>query len=721
MYTDDASTTDLSQTRLKPADDGSGMTQPPPFITPTAPNTTPQPPVQVAAGATPTPSQQGSDTPSVPSLPPISGALAGAAPTSPNLAPSTPQVQAALAGPAPATTAPDATTQVQNLQQAALGGTTKAPSASPLTATSPSDTATDVPAPTAPASTPPAITPPPATVAPTGGLPAGFTLGDAATGHAGNAYLGGKQLNGIVADSSSPTGFSYSFTDGTTQQGATQDAFSGIENAENANTMSQAGKQYQLDQSIATSSNPAMQAVMRDPIYQQAFLGNGQIDPSQITPEFQALVDKVPNYAAALAGQPLPGPNVVTKYDTGPARYLQNGLETDAQGNPVSGGYNALSDLMRQQGTAGVTPQMIQAIAANPQVFSGLSAAEQQQFTTMFGAPPSGFVQAIQSVAPNATPAQIQQAWIGQMAGKIGAAPSGAVSPTGPQVGGSNVAATGAAGASGPPMITPGGSPTGSTYNPMSIAPTSSPSQTGSSGFGAAASGIPGVGTSSINPSSDLRGQLLAPSTDPRLASTQSQVDQAAQGVSNVDRVKLAQQMYDTMASSTQPSYDLALRQATQKAAANGQLGSGMLNTSYGDLAHQRELELDNEKNSLIQNATEGSIQDALNKAGVLSGLEGQQYGEGQTNLQDLMQQQGFEQNQSQQAINNALQQYLAQLFGQNQTFTQGLEELGAGSAGNPASTYLQGAASYGGMTPAQLQAIAQGIGANSVPQSTGG
>lgn len=76
------------------------------------------------------------------------------------------------------------------------------------------------------------------------------------------------------------------------------------------------------------------------------------------------------------------------------------------------------------------------------------------------------------------------------------------------------------------------------------------------------------------------------------------------------NRLQLAQTAFDTFAKSTAPAYAADLRQATQQAAGNGQVGSGMLRTTYGNLANQRALALDTERDNLINQATGATIAD---------------------------------------------------------------------------------------------------------------
>lgn len=76
------------------------------------------------------------------------------------------------------------------------------------------------------------------------------------------------------------------------------------------------------------------------------------------------------------------------------------------------------------------------------------------------------------------------------------------------------------------------------------------------------------------------------------------------------NRLQLATTAFDTFAKSTAPQYTADLREATQKAAGAGALGSGQLRTTYGNLANQRALALDTERSNLINSATAATIGD---------------------------------------------------------------------------------------------------------------
>lgn len=78
-----------------------------------------------------------------------------------------------------------------------------------------------------------------------------------------------------------------------------------------------------------------------------------------------------------------------------------------------------------------------------------------------------------------------------------------------------------------------------------------------------------------------------------------------------VDRVKLATDIFNTTAASTAPAYEAAQRGAVSTGAGLGQLGSGQLRTSEGNLELARERDLDTLRSTLVNSATQGSIEDA--------------------------------------------------------------------------------------------------------------
>lgn len=144
------------------------------------------------------------------------------------------------------------------------------------------------------------------------------------------------------------------------------------------------------------------------------------------------------------------------------------------------------------------------------------------------------------------------------------------------------------------------------------------------------------------------------------------------------DRVALANQYFDQFSQATAPQYAHDIDLATKAAAANGRLHSGMLTTDYGNLADRRTQALDLARQGLTTDALQASIQDAIN------------------NRNELRTERGYQSGQDQQAIANAIQQYLLSM-------NIGNSQLNGGEAGNPANILL------GAGTSTQQQAGATG------------
>lgn len=77
-----------------------------------------------------------------------------------------------------------------------------------------------------------------------------------------------------------------------------------------------------------------------------------------------------------------------------------------------------------------------------------------------------------------------------------------------------------------------------------------------------------------------------------------------------VDRIALAEQAWQQFADSTRPTYERELRTSRQNVAGAGQMGSGMERGAFADLANKRALQLDTERQSLINKAVADSIAD---------------------------------------------------------------------------------------------------------------
>ncbi len=103
------------------------------------------------------------------------------------------------------------------------------------------------------------------------------------------------------------------------------------------------------------------------------------------------------------------------------------------------------------------------------------------------------------------------------------------------------------------------------------------------------------------------------------------------------DPVQMAQQAFQTFQAASQPAYDKALRDATQQAAGAGQLGSGQLRSSLGDVAQQQQLALDTEQQTLLQNALQQENQNTYQNVGIAQQQQGFQAQQQATAEQDAL------------------------------------------------------------------------------------
>jgi hypothetical protein len=150
-----------------------------------------------------------------------------------------------------------------------------------------------------------------------------------------------------------------------------------------------------------------------------------------------------------------------------------------------------------------------------------------------------------------------------------------------------------------------------------------------------------GVGLIPTNPNNPLTGQTIVPGA-------------------TADRMAVAQQRWDQYAASTAPAYQAALQQANRYGAAQGRLNSGSLRTDFGNLANQRNTQLDLARQGFLTDATDKSIEDAWRAINL------------------AQQQQGFQNQQ------------------QNQAWGQGLDLFGMGNTNNPTAARQYAAGTYG-------------------------
>lgn len=181
---------------------------------------------------------------------------------------------------------------------------------------------------------------------------------------------------------------------------------------------------------------------------------------------------------------------------------------------------------------------------------------------------------------------------------------------------------------------------------------------------------------------------------NPRLMKLDPQNDLRSQQImpgASIDRFKLAGEQFGTFADSTNSAYQAALRDATRAGAGAGRLGSGMLRTSYGDLANQRTQQLDTERGNLFQNALLGSVQDA------------------QQNYNNLLAQQAFQSGSQNQAFQQGIQGLTLQDQLTNSAFNRAMMQNTAGQANSPYDARLLQSQLLGSQSSAAMQAL-QGL-----------
>lgn len=209
-------------------------------------------------------------------------------------------------------------------------------------------------------------------------------------------------------------------------------------------------------------------------------------------------------------------------------------------------------------------------------------------------------------------------------------------------------------------------------------------------------------------PGNDLRFQQINPYGDERLQGTQGAVDSAVSALQGgPNRQALAQSLFADYIAQSQSDFDRSLREITQRNAAGGRLGSGMYGSDLVDAATARQQDLVSYATRLAYDTAGGDIQDRLNNVNTLAGLEGQQFGQGAAQRNELRGERTYQQGVAAQAQQDAINQRLLEdqllnsEFGRDYQRYGMLGQLGYGS--NPAGTLgglagdTQGAANQAG------------------------
>lgn len=401
---------------------------------------------------------------------------------------------------------------------------------------------------------------------------------------------------------------------------ATPETDQAIQNAANAGFSGWEASQQQA----AGKANPAYGAFL-DAMQQYGVQPGQSIDtaPAPVQQAYQ-------NFRANPIAEPSTAP-------TGPATYLIGGQTVDANGNPVAGGYNALADLYRQLGTTpgAVNPQVLDLLRQNPNLAQGLPSGSQGTLAATLQnlgitlPTPSG------NLIPTNTPTLPSDS----LGGMRSIAPPSQARDATPSI---------PIGPSGTPSGAPGTLPPGTPGTPGTGPVTGDPR------VGA------GVGLTTTTPENALTNFTIAPNN-------------------TVDRVKLAQDaLTNTIQNVLDPQFQARERDLNRYNFGAGRGVSGQARTSQGDLASDYGRQVANLSNTLLNNATVGSIEDLYRNIGI------------------AQQQQAFQAGQQGTAFNqNLALQGLADQEN-NSAFNQALQQIIQGYQGNPANLALILAQIYG-------------------------
>lgn len=248
----------------------------------------------------------------------------------------------------------------------------------------------------------------------------------------------------------------------------------------------------------------------------------------------------------------------------------------------------------------------------------------------------------------------------------------------------------------GPNVIPPPPPPVGTVGGPMV-----NPGVPGAMQPPAPPAGQPPAAITPFGPGqNDLRYQNIT-ANDPRLGTTQGQVDTARDTLASTpDRTELAAQALQLLRERSAPQYAADQRAIGQSAAKFGRIGAGMTTNELTDLNLTRERDLDRSSRELANQAAGSTMSDRLARVGALSGLETQQFGQGQAGRDELRGERGYQNETDQRARDDERtrllleDQLLNSQFGREQSRAALVGQLGFGQ--DPTGV-LQGQGDYYG------------------------
>jgi hypothetical protein len=175
------------------------------------------------------------------------------------------------------------------------------------------------------------------------------------------------------------------------------------------------------------------------------------------------------------------------------------------------------------------------------------------------------------------------------------------------------------------------------------------------------------------------------------------QVDSALNGVTSTpDRYALATKEAGTFADSTDPAYQKSLTDANKFASATGTGGSGMLNTSFGNLALQRGRDLQNERDTLFNTAQGSTMADRQATLAAVLGTAGATASQDASNRNEARTERGYQANMGQTALTNAENEAQLNDTLTNSAFGRSATQAQMGYENDPALAQLTAAGQQG-------------------------
>jgi hypothetical protein len=168
------------------------------------------------------------------------------------------------------------------------------------------------------------------------------------------------------------------------------------------------------------------------------------------------------------------------------------------------------------------------------------------------------------------------------------------------------------------------------------------------------------------------------------------------------DRFKIASDQYNAAKAASEPGYLADLREANRGAFGAGRGVSGMLRTTRGNIESDRQNTLAKQQSDLLNGALTGSIDDAYKNLGI------------------AQQQQGFQNQQQQQAFGNQVTADQLLEYLTNGAFNRGQAQQQAGYANDPSNVALILSSIFGNQATGAGQAAGQLFG-QAGQASTGG